>query len=167
MWAVHSRSVDGGEASRLSVLPFSAFHDTTARYPSPSCLRCIQILSRRSKNNPVLIGEPGVGKTAVAEGLAQVEKGLSGLSSSISAPPLISSLCLQSTPCCTITFPLALPLLIHHPSSFPFNSPQRIVSNDVPEALMGRTLMALDMGSLIAGGGGQKDHPVLTNVLSS
>jgi ATP-dependent Clp protease ATP-binding subunit ClpB len=33
--------------------------------------RCIQILSRRTKNNPVLIGEPGVGKTAVAEGLAQ------------------------------------------------------------------------------------------------
>lgn len=33
--------------------------------------RAIQILSRRSKNNPVLIGEPGVGKTAVAEGLAQ------------------------------------------------------------------------------------------------
>mmetsp|Transcript_1435 Transcript_1435/g.3464 ORF Transcript_1435/g.3464 Transcript_1435/m.3464 type:complete len:965 (+) Transcript_1435:124-3018(+) len=60
--------------------------------------RCIQILSRRTKNNPVLIGEPGVGKTAVAEGLAQ-----------------------------------------------------RIVSNDVPEALQGRTLMALDMGSLIAG----------------
>ncbi|KAL6751303.1 ClpB chaperone, Hsp100 family [Haematococcus lacustris] len=60
--------------------------------------RCIQILSRRTKNNPVLIGEPGVGKTAVAEGLAQ-----------------------------------------------------RIVSNDVPEALQGRTLMSLDMGSLIAG----------------
>ena len=35
------------------------------------CRRCIQILSRRTKNNPVLIGEPGVGKTAVAEGLAQ------------------------------------------------------------------------------------------------
>ena len=33
--------------------------------------RCIRILSRRTKNNPVLIGEPGVGKTAVAEGLAQ------------------------------------------------------------------------------------------------
>ena len=33
--------------------------------------RSIQILSRRTKNNPVLIGEPGVGKTAVAEGLAQ------------------------------------------------------------------------------------------------
>ena len=39
---------------------------------SPTPLRCIQILSRRTKNNPVLIGEPGVGKTAVAEGLAQV-----------------------------------------------------------------------------------------------
>uniref|UniRef100_A0A7S0WMW3 Clp R domain-containing protein n=1 Tax=Chlamydomonas leiostraca TaxID=1034604 RepID=A0A7S0WMW3_9CHLO len=60
--------------------------------------RAIQILSRRTKNNPVLIGEPGVGKTAVAEGLAQ-----------------------------------------------------RIVSNDVPEALQGRALMALDMGALIAG----------------
>ncbi|KXZ44338.1 hypothetical protein GPECTOR_69g431 [Gonium pectorale] len=60
--------------------------------------RTIQILSRRTKNNPVLIGEPGVGKTAVVEGLAQ-----------------------------------------------------RIVAGDVPQALQGRTLMALDMGSLIAG----------------
>jgi ATP-dependent Clp protease ATP-binding subunit ClpB len=60
--------------------------------------RAIQILSRRTKNNPVLIGEPGVGKTAVAEGLAQ-----------------------------------------------------RIVAGDVPSALQGRTLMSLDMGSLIAG----------------
>lgn len=60
--------------------------------------RCIQILSRRTKNNPVLIGEPGVGKTAVAEGLAQ-----------------------------------------------------RIVEGDVPSALQDRTLMALDMGALIAG----------------
>src|SRR5690606_27538626 len=33
--------------------------------------RCIQVLSRRTKNNPVLIGEPGVGKTAIVEGLAQ------------------------------------------------------------------------------------------------
>src|SRR5262249_36547123 len=33
--------------------------------------RCMQVLSRRTKNNPVLIGEPGVGKTAIAEGLAQ------------------------------------------------------------------------------------------------
>ncbi|KAG2501027.1 hypothetical protein HYH03_000847 [Edaphochlamys debaryana] len=60
--------------------------------------RTIQILSRRTKNNPVLIGEPGVGKTAVVEGLAQ-----------------------------------------------------RIVAGDVPQALQGRTLMSLDMGSLIAG----------------
>ncbi|GMH37305.1 hypothetical protein BSKO_05178 [Bryopsis sp. KO-2023] len=60
--------------------------------------RCIQILSRRTKNNPVLIGEPGVGKTAVAEGLAQ-----------------------------------------------------RIVTGDVPSALQERSLMALDMGALIAG----------------
>jgi len=60
--------------------------------------RCIQILSRRSKNNPVLIGEPGVGKTAISEALAQ-----------------------------------------------------RIVAGDVPAALMGRRLMSLDLGSLIAG----------------
>ncbi|CAD7704818.1 unnamed protein product [Ostreobium quekettii] len=60
--------------------------------------RSIQILSRRTKNNPVLIGEPGVGKTAVAEGLAQ-----------------------------------------------------RIVDGDVPAALQDRVLMALDIGSLIAG----------------
>jgi ATP-dependent Clp protease ATP-binding subunit ClpB len=60
--------------------------------------RVIQVLSRRSKNNPVLIGEPGVGKTAIAEGLAQ-----------------------------------------------------RIVNNDVPEALKNRQLISLDMGSLIAG----------------
>ncbi|GFP90392.1 chaperone protein clpb3 chloroplastic [Phtheirospermum japonicum] len=60
--------------------------------------RCIQILSRRTKNNPVLIGEPGVGKTAISEGLAQ-----------------------------------------------------RIVQGDVPQALMNRRLISLDMGSLIAG----------------
>lgn len=60
--------------------------------------RAIQVLSRRTKNNPILIGEPGVGKTAIAEGLAQ-----------------------------------------------------RIVHSDVPEALKGKELVALDMGSLIAG----------------
>jgi len=60
--------------------------------------RTIQILARRTKNNPVLIGEPGVGKTAIAEGLAL-----------------------------------------------------RIVNGDVPDGIKDRTLMALDLGSLIAG----------------
>ena len=60
--------------------------------------RTIQILARRTKNNPVLIGDPGVGKTAIAEGLAL-----------------------------------------------------RIANGDVPDTLKDRSLMALDMGSLIAG----------------
>ena len=60
--------------------------------------RVIHVLSRRTKNNPVLIGEPGVGKTAIAEALAQ-----------------------------------------------------RIINGDVPESLKNRTLISLDVGSLIAG----------------
>ncbi|MBK7987972.1 MAG: AAA family ATPase [Ignavibacteria bacterium] len=60
--------------------------------------RVLQVLSRRTKNNPVLVGEPGVGKTAIVEGIAQ-----------------------------------------------------RIVANDVPETLRSKTIVALDMGALIAG----------------
>ena len=61
-------------------------------------LRVIQVLSRRTKNNPVLIGEAGVGKTAIVEGLAQ-----------------------------------------------------KIISDDVPEILMGKRVISLDLGAMIAG----------------
>ena len=60
--------------------------------------RVVQILSRRTKNNPALIGEPGVGKTAIVEGLAQ-----------------------------------------------------RIIAGDVPETLLGKRLLTLDIGALVAG----------------
>ncbi|HLF23975.1 MAG TPA: ATP-dependent Clp protease ATP-binding subunit, partial [Burkholderiales bacterium] len=61
-------------------------------------MRVIQVLSRRTKNNPVLIGEAGVGKTAIVEGLAQ-----------------------------------------------------KIAANDIPEILMGKRVVALDLGAMVAG----------------
>lgn len=60
--------------------------------------RCLQVLSRRTKNNPVLIGEAGVGKTAIVEGIAQ-----------------------------------------------------KIVDGNVPESMMGKRILSLDMGALVAG----------------
>jgi ATP-dependent Clp protease ATP-binding subunit ClpC len=60
--------------------------------------RAVRILARRTKNNPVLVGEPGVGKTAIVEGLAQL-----------------------------------------------------LISEEVPEALAGKRILALDMGSVVAG----------------
>src|SRR5207302_2799780 len=60
--------------------------------------RVMQVLSRRTKNNPVLIGDPGVGKTAIVEGIAN-----------------------------------------------------RIASGDVPEGLKNKRIVALDMGTLVAG----------------
>ncbi len=64
----------------------------------PEILRMMQVLARRSKNNPVLIGEAGVGKTAIVEGLAQ-----------------------------------------------------KIVENDVPDPLMGKRVLSLDLGAMLAG----------------
>ncbi|KAF9613332.1 hypothetical protein IFM89_007061 [Coptis chinensis] len=101
--------------------------------------RCMQILSRRTKNNPVIIGEPGVGKTAIAEGslLAINDKEKFGaLTTATSGQRSKRRLSLTQA-----MYPCEANWLA-----------QRIVRGDVPEPLLNRkVLISLDMGSLVAG----------------
>ncbi|KAG9159619.1 hypothetical protein Leryth_013606 [Lithospermum erythrorhizon] len=96
--------------------------------------RCIQILSRRTKNNPVLIGEPGVGKTAISEGLAQrIVQG--DVPQALMNRRLCTATCSDSLTSCHLHSSLPLQL-VEHPSNAFFYFMQ---------------LISLDMGALIAG----------------
>ena len=116
------------------------------------------VLSRRTKNNPILIGEPGVGKTAIAEGLAQVVSLPSPL-----APHALASPRLPSPP---LASPPPSPLHASHANlaatccwrraattdcGWLRLAAQRIASGDVPESLQRRRLLSLDLGALVAG----------------
>ncbi|KAK4491071.1 hypothetical protein RD792_001793 [Penstemon davidsonii] len=96
--------------------------------------RCIQILSRRTKNNPVIIGEPGVGKTAIAEGPL--------------SPPGICFGAMEYEKACPLLSPEICFGAMEHEKA---RLAQRIVRGDVPEPLLNRKLISLDMGSLLAG----------------
>ncbi|HLO86450.1 MAG TPA: ATP-dependent Clp protease ATP-binding subunit [Nostocaceae cyanobacterium] len=104
-----SVSVGGGTSGRTQTLGIEEYGRNLTKLAKEGKLdpvvgrqkeieRTVQILGRRTKNNPVLIGEPGVGKTAIAEGLAQ-----------------------------------------------------RIINQDVPEVLLNKQVISLDMGLLVAG----------------
>ena len=101
---VHEEEKKGGEHSALEEFGTDLTKRAQAGELDPvigrekEIERIVQILSRRTKNNPVLIGEPGVGKTAVAEGLAQ-----------------------------------------------------RIMTGNIPETLVGKRLISIDVGALVAG----------------
>lgn len=134
--------------------------------------RCIQILSRRTKNNPVLIGEPGVGKTGVHSKDLQLTAAFH--SQITNNGQTVGAVCIASLEyiCRFHTFvvPPSNSVLLkiqHHihcinilstaSTSYPLHAAvaeglaQRIVAGDVPSALEGRSLMSLDMGSMIAG----------------
>ncbi|KAJ6926864.1 chaperone protein ClpB3 [Populus alba x Populus x berolinensis] len=100
--------------------------------------RCIQILSRRTKNNPVLIGEPGVGKTAISEGDQHSPTGLFVLWTWFELLDAVGSLQGDDSDC---TFGQACPENCGRGCTSSFDEPEAVALQ----------LISLDMGSLIAG----------------